>query len=312
MKEAMKRTGKFAVRKGKFILMLAGIVILALLIKKVGVNELLGIVRQMNPFYIVIALIPWLLTLVFGAYRLKHIVDSDLSYFEIFRIYCYGYLLNYASPIQGFGAGAKIAMLKMKNIKFSKSSASISSELAYDILFTAMISFIFFVYHLDFIVSQLRGVLNVKLFLLAAAIAVILLCAAFYFRKNAFVREFFSHLRGTFRLKRVMYIAPYTFFTWILPSIVIYLLFIAVNAKISLWIILGSISIGFILGLASFIPGGLGVRDAITAYIYSISGVPIGTTISVAIFNRIFTMATVLMVVFLIKVQERRIGKKAA
>src|SRR3989344_4402986 len=140
MREKIKKTGKFMLRKGKLTLMLIGVIILALLIRKAGIAELLGIIRQMNPFYVIIALIPWLLTLVFGAYRLKHIVDSKLSFFEIFRIYCYGYLLNYASPMQGFGAGAKIAMLKMKKVKFSKSSASISSELAYDILFTLIIS----------------------------------------------------------------------------------------------------------------------------------------------------------------------------
>ncbi|PIN86265.1 hypothetical protein COV19_05645 [Candidatus Woesearchaeota archaeon CG10_big_fil_rev_8_21_14_0_10_44_13] len=308
MKERLKRTGRIVVSKGKFVLMLAGILILGLLIKKVGVRELWDIIRGMNPFYVMLAVVPWVLTLFSGAYRLKHIVDSDLSFFEVFRIYIYGYLLNYASPIQGFGAGAKIAMLKMKKIKISRSSASVSSEIAYDIILTLVIASVFFLYHINFVVTQLDGMLNTKLFIAAGVIVVFVLVMMWFFRKNDFVREFFSHLRETFRLRRVRYIAPATFFSWILPAITIYLFFVAAGIKVSFWVVLGSICIGFILGLASFIPGGLGIRDAITAYIYSISGAPLETTISIAIFNRFFTIGTVLLMVLGIKVKEWRRG----
>lgn len=304
MKEKIKKTGKFAIAKGKFILMLVGILILALLIKKVGVGELLEIIKGMNPFYIVLAIVPWILTLVIGAYRLKKLVKADIGFFEMFRIYCYGYLLNYASPIQGFGAGAKIAMLKMKKVKISKSSASVGSEIGYDVLFTLAIVVVFFVYNLNFVAEQLKKVLNVNLIIAAAIIALVLLAAAWLLRKRQFVKEFFEHFFSSFRLKRMVKLMPATFFLWLLPACVIYLFFIAVNSPISYWIVLGSISAGFIFGLASFIPGGLGIRDAITAYLYSLSGIPIETTISIAIFNRFFTLGSVLIIVMVLKIYE--------
>lgn len=304
MKERLRKTGKFAIRKGKFILMLAGILILALLIKKVGLRELWEIVKGMNPAYVALALVPWILTLVVGAYRLKRLVKADISFFEIFRIYCYGYLLNYASPIQGFGAGAKIAMLKMKKVKISRSSASVSSEIGYDIMLTLAIVLIFFVYHLDFVAAQLKQVLNVKVLFAGIIIVIALLTAALFLRKHKFVREFFMHLAGSFRLRRMAKLMPATFFLWVLPATTIYFFFLAVNAPVSPWIVLGSICIGFIFGLASFIPGGLGIRDAITAYVYTLSGVSLHTTISVAIFNRFFTIMVVALVVVLLKVYE--------
>lgn len=306
IKKAAHRTGKFAISKGKFIMMFVGIAILVLLIQKVGLSELIGVWDSMNKFYVMLALVPWMLTLVFSAYRLKRIVNSDICFFDMFKIYIYGYLLNYASPIQGFGAGAKIAMLKMKNVKISRSSASVSSEIAYDILLTAVIAAIFFVYHINFLLTRLKGIVNTDLMLFGAAIILMFAIAAFILRKNRFVKEFSSHLLDSFSMKNMASIMPLTLFSWILPSLMIYLFFIAIGADVGFLVILGSLSISFILGLATFIPGGLGIRDAITAYICSISNVPIETTISIALFNRFFTIGTVLIMVVCIKIYELR------
>lgn len=302
MKESIKKTTRFAISKAKFVLMFVGLLILVLLIRKVGLNESIRIIKGMNPAYLIVALIPWVLTLVFGAYRLKRLVKADIGFYEMFRIYCYGYLLNYASPIQGFGAGAKIAMLRMKKVKISKSSASVGSEIAYDLIFTAVIVLIFFAYHFQFVYEQLKKVLNAELAVFGAAVIIAVLTAVFLLRKRVFFREFFEHMFDSFRIKDMLHLMPVTALLWILPSIVIYMFFIAAGSPISFWIVLGSISIGFIFGLATFVPGGLGVRDAITAYIYSVSGASINTTISIAIFNRVYTMATVLLIVVLIKV----------
>lgn len=304
MKDKIKKTGKFALRKGKFVLMLVGILILALLIKKVGVKELFDIISRMNPLYVLLALIPWILTLVFGAYRLKRIVKAKISSYEMFKIFCYGYLLNYASPIQGFGAGAKIAMLKMKKVKISKSSASVSSEIGYDIIFALAIVIIFFIYHLNFLVEQLRKALNMDLIIAAGIIFAVLLVIALSLRKKEFVKEFFEHFSASFRLKNMKRLMPATLFMWVLPSLSVYLFFIAVGSPIPYWIVLGSICVGFIFGLASLIPGGLGIRDAITAYVYSLSGISLETTISIAIFNRFFTILTVLLIIIILKVYE--------
>lgn len=309
MKEKIIKTGKFAFSKGKFVLMLVGILILLLLIRKVGLDELLAVWNSMNKFYVLLAVVPWVLTIIFGAWRLKKIVNSDIGFFEIFKIYSYGYLLNYASPIQGFGAGAKIAMLRMKKVKVSRSSASIGSEIAYDILVTLLISAIFFIYHIRFLAEQLNGLMNFKLMAIGAVIVIGLAVAAYILRKKEFVRDFFSHLIGSFSLKNMASIFPLTLIIWVLPAIVVYLLFAAAGAKIGLWVILSSLSIGFLLGLATFVPGGLGVRDAITAYIYSISDVPLDMTISIAIFNRFFTIGVVVLICIAINIINRA-GKK--
>lgn len=304
MKERIIKTGKFAFSKGKFVLMLAGIVILLLLIQKVGLDELLAVWNSMNKFYVLLAVIPWVLTIVFGAYRLKKIVNSDIGFFEIFKIYSYGYLLNYASPIQGFGAGAKIAMLRMKNVKISKSSASISSEIGYDIILTLVIAAAFLAYHLNFVKEQIGTLIDVRLIAVGFIIILAATIVLFLFRKKVFIKEFFSHILICFKPKNMLYIMPLTMLQWLLPSLVIWLFFIASGSPISLWIVIGSLAIGFILGMASFIPGGLGVRDAITAYIYTISSVSIEKAIAIAIFNRFFTIGSVLLIVIFIKISD--------
>ena len=304
MKERTKKTGRVIVSKLKFILMFVGILILALLIKKAGLTKLWGTIIGMSPFYIMLAVLPWVLTMVLGAYRLKKIVNSKISFFDIFKIYSYGYLLNYASPVQGFGAGAKIAMLKMKNVKISKSSASVSSEIVYDIMLTLVVIILFFIYHINFLLDQLSSIVNLKLFFAGILAVLVLLAAAWFLRKKEFVKEFLEHLTGTFGFKNMAYLMPLTFLIWLLPAVTIYIIFIAAKAPIGLWIALGSLSMGFIFGLASFIPGGLGVRDAIMAYVYSLSGVSLETTISVTVFFRFFTIGIVLLVVILIKLYE--------
>ena len=306
----MNNAKQFFLSKVKFVMMIVGIIILALLVRSIGWPQFVGVVHSFDLWIVALAAIPWLLTLCFGALRLKSLIRSHLTFLEVFRIFVYGYLLNYASAIQGIGAGAKVGLLKLKKISIGKSSASVGLEIVYDIIITLIISCVFFIYHIDFVLEKIKPLVNVTLFVVAALVLIIMIIALFITRKNMHVTEFITHFFSALRWSHLIRLLPLSLLLWILPSVMMILFFYAAGYPVTFWLALSAVSMSFILGLVSLIPGGLGVRDAILAYVYSLAGIPLEVTISIAVFNRVFTIGTVLGIIILIKGYDLATGNR--
>ncbi|HLC46531.1 MAG TPA: lysylphosphatidylglycerol synthase domain-containing protein [Candidatus Nanoarchaeia archaeon] len=296
----------------KFVMMFVGLMILALLFRRVGFSSFAEIISEMSVPMMILASVAWLFTLFLSAYRLKRIVRSEILSGEMFRIFLYGYLLNYASPIQGLGAGAKVGMLKKRNVSISRSSASVSSELLYDLLFAALISAIFFITHIDFIISAILPLMSAVTAAIAGAIILFAGFTLYRLRRNEDIISFFSHLFSNFSMKAFFRLLPLTMLLWLFPAFMIYAFFLGIGQPLSLWIALSAICFSFLLGLFTLIPGGLGVRDAITAYIYSLAGIPIDTAISIALFNRAFTIGIVGLIILFLKLHSFILSRKGA
>ena len=306
----MRRINKFLLQKLKFVMMLVGIIILALLVRSIGWSRLVDIVSGMSIPLVLLALLPWVITLALGAYRLKLLARTDIPLFDIFTIYIYSYLLNYASAIQGVGTGAKIGLLRMKKISIAKSSASISLEIFYDLLLTVLVSLVFFAYHITFVLEKIRPLVNTSLFVLAGILAAGACMLLFIMRKNPHVVEFMAHFMHAFTWKRFVRFFPITAVIWVMPSLMTLLFFKAAGFDVSFMLALSAVSLAFVLGLFSLIPGGLGVRDAIMAYVYLLSGIPLDITISISLFNRVFTIGVTFLIMCAIKLPEFLAGRK--
>jgi uncharacterized membrane protein YbhN (UPF0104 family) len=291
-------------QKLKFLLMLIGLLIIGGLLKTIGLSNFINTIKDMNPYLILLSLIPWFLALLFGAYRLKTILKENISIKDSLKIYFSGFLLNYASFVQGFGAGAKVIMLKRRKIPISKSTASISAELLYDIFLSAIVAVIFSIYHFNFVIEQTRNLFSsyYSFALILAIVALILLII--FLKKNEHMKEYLKYLKTNFNLKNMGTFLPITFLSWIMTSTAVFLFFRALGIDVSLWIILGGLTISFLLGLVSFIPGGLGVRDVIVSYIYSLAGISLETAISVALFSRVYGILSVSLFLIIIRFKK--------
>jgi uncharacterized membrane protein YbhN (UPF0104 family)/ubiquinone/menaquinone biosynthesis C-methylase UbiE len=294
------------IKKGlKFLLMLAGLLIIVVLLKTIGLSTFINNIKSMNPPLILLSLIPWFLALFFGAFRLKKILNENISMKDALQIYFSGFLLNYASFVQGFGAGAKVIMLKVKKVPIAKSTASVSSELLYDIFFSIIVAVIFSIYHLSFVIEQIKEITSSYLLFTLAIVAAVLILLIILLKNNSHVREYLKHIKTNFNLKNISLFLPITFLSWFMTSTTIFLFFKALNVNINIGIIMGGLTISFLLGLVSFIPGGLGVRDIIVSYIYSLAGVSLETAISVALFSRVYGIISVALFLFIINILKK-------
>ncbi|GAX62986.1 integral membrane protein [Candidatus Scalindua japonica] len=75
--------------------------------------------------------------------------------------------------------------------------------------------------------------------------------------------------------------------------------------------ILFATTAAFILGLISFVPGGLGVRDAISAFVLHLSGLEAEMAISITLINRVIGICTVLVILTMINLAKKLIPAKA-
>jgi uncharacterized membrane protein YbhN (UPF0104 family) len=225
-------------------------------------------------------------------------VNMDAKYLVLglcfLDIYLYGVILNYASAIQGLGIGAKMGLLKLNQVKVSKSAASISLEIIFDIIFAGSVFIIFTLSYHDLIVTKF-GSAN-RFFVLGLVAGILCIVGAIFLRKIDFFRHFLGHITEAFKMQRALSSFILTALIWLLGALLMYCLVLATGNQINFLIILYATSSAFILGLISFVPGGLGVRDAISAFVLNLSGLELNVSISVSLINRILSIITVLVI----------------
>jgi len=276
---------------------IAGLTILYLLIKKAGFENLLTTFVNLDAKYLMLGLFFWVLNLLVATYRFKAFCDIELPFKKLFDIYLYGVILNYASAIQGLGIGTKIGLLKLNKVKVPKSAASISLEIIFDILFAGSVFIIFTLIYYDLIATKF-GSAN-KFLILGLVAGILSLTGAMFLRKIDFFRNFLGHLIEAFKMQRAISSFILTASIWLLGALLMHCLVLATGNHINFPIVLFATSSAFILGLISFVPGGLGVRDAISAFVLSLAGLEFNLSISVSLITRILSVITVLVILMI-------------
>ena len=288
-------------------MIIIGVIIFAFFIKKIGVSDFLEIIKNINFLWILIALFLWIIHLLLVVYRFKSFmgIKKELSYYHVFKTYLQGFLLNYASAIQGIGIGAKIVLFKAHDIPVSKTSSSLTLEIIYDLAFSALFSLVFILFFrksfLSYFDSSIKSIVII-LIVLAAIIFIYVLLK----KKLTFLKEYFSHIKEHLIHKRNFTKATWlTIASWIIVLLVNFFVVMALGEIINPFIILGGLTIGMIIGMISFIPGGLGVREGVYGYVYSLSGVALNITLASAIVSRIISVGSVLLLLIIFEIVEK-------
>jgi len=290
---------------GKHFFFLIGIIIIVFLIKKAGVKHLITTVLTLSPVYLLLTIICWLGFLLLCAYRFKRCASLKLSNVKIFKIYLAGILLNYAAMVQGFGNIAKITLLKHNKVDVSQSTAGISLEMFYDIFFSVLYILVFAIFTQLNLFSLINVNGKVLIFIVfAAAVALLLFLIAV--RKTKFVKKYFKFFRKGIEPKKVPEILTVTILIWCCAALMFVFLFKAQNYSLNFSVCMLANASAFAFGLITFIPGGLGVREAVVGIVLHYYNVPVETCISIALFNRFLGVAVVSMLLFFISLLERK------
>ena len=205
-----------------------------------------------------------------------------------------GYLLNYASMIQGLGLGAKIGLLKGENVPVNRSLAGSIGEILLDILFTATVSAIFLLY---IGLGESKDLMLGKvLIIIPLGILCVIIGLYFFSKISSFGAKLMDNLKLAFTAKNLPVSILSTIGIWTIAGAGFYCMLIASGSpheSINPIFPFAAITVGFITGLISLVPGGLGVRDVTWAYVASMTGVPMEISGTAALLFRVISILTV-------------------
>jgi len=275
-----------AMRYIRPVLLIIAIGLLVYLIHRAGPKELLDIVLGLSPAWIAAALFFGLINLMLAALRYKSLAARELKYHQVFEVILASYLLNYASMVQGVGIGAKVGLMKGRRVPASRSLGGAGGEVVFDLLFTGLVAAVFAGY-VGWSKSGMDDLSPVVL-VAAAVVAVLFVAGMMLFAKvSGFGARMVDVLKGAFSLSRLPINIALTAGIWIAAAAGYYCMIRSAGAAVPLLLPLAALSVGFVAGLISLVPGGLGVRDLTWAYVCSTAGISITITGTAALINRL-------------------------
>lgn len=306
MENTAKRIEEYGLEKLKilkkrfgFIMFIIGLILLGFLIKNVGMHKFVDIFLTIPLKYLLYFTIVWIGVLIIGTLRLNILLHTDVGFFSLFKIYTYSFLLNYASVIQGIGIGAKIGMLKTKKVDISESVVGITSEIGYDIITAILIVVASVAYYGAGIILDTVKIVKKEVLIVPLLFLIIALIGLYILRKSKFVQQYIENIIKNITPKKIAMGIFLTLLMKIGGALILIILFTALKIKISFILVLFGTAIGFLVSLITFIPGGIGIRETIWAYVYTLSGIDISITSSVAVITRILSVLIVIIVVVL-------------
>jgi uncharacterized membrane protein YbhN (UPF0104 family) len=210
------------------------------------------------------------------------------------------------------GIGAQVGILKMKQISISRSFAGIGSEIFYDITFAILISSVGLLIYGRMIIKDFLKMINLNFFILPIILGIVILAIIYFLRKNKFIENFVKNILRSFSSKNLIKNSLITLGLYTASVAMAYFLYKSVGLSINPLLLLFAARLGYLLGLLSFIPGGLGVRDSVFGYICSLSGIPLHIALSISVIARFICLIVVIAMLLIVNIfkREQNIGTR--
>jgi len=263
----------------RFIL---GISILAILFLKIGVADIFNVVKDMNLYFLPIIIMLYFANLFFGSLNIMILMGHMKKRPLLHEIYSY-YMLSWAVGLFVPGRVGEVSLvyfLKKKKIPLGQGFLIFILDKFISVLFLAIISSIGFFMFFD---------IQTALWLLSMIISMLLVGGLLLFsafgrkgikkyilRKYAKKFKGFSQLLSFFLRKKFHFLLlnfVNTGLRWGVSAVIYYFAFMSFGKTLPLWLIF---LITCITSVMSFIPitiSGLGIRESVGVYLYSLQGI---------------------------------------
>ncbi|MBD3203422.1 flippase-like domain-containing protein [Candidatus Woesearchaeota archaeon] len=305
-------------RKLKF-LPLIGISILIFLIYKIGPEDILNKIIDINPFYLVLILLFYLLNLLsltFKWYIILKIQKINLRFIKVLKLYLIGLFYGIITPAKTGSVIRASYLISLIKEPFGKCVSGIIIERIMDL-------FVLFIYSLLGIIFFLNYLVDIKI--------IIFLFGFFIFMSLVILKENFNKLIFRFvytffipkklknksklifssfnksipPLQNLILPLMLTFINWIILSIPIYILFKSYSAAVPFVFVVLISSIGNVVSLIPITVGGLGTKEAAWIYLFSIFNIEPEIVISVSLINLFLGNILMSILGFLIALKEK-------
>jgi uncharacterized membrane protein YbhN (UPF0104 family) len=271
----------------RYALLAVAVSILFYMISKVGFGQIVQHLSTMHPGWLLLTFVFMAANICFATLRFRCLIMSNLSFGYFLEVFLASFLLNYAAMVQGLGLGAKMGMLKTRQVPISHSSAGIWLEICLDILVCSSIIAIFLFIQIGPGIESMI-VFAIPLMIVAAASLSLLVVRRFPGRIEL-ADQFLTAFREVSSVPRLSLALLYTIGIWISTGVGLYCILNAFQAGAStdLGLSILAMTSGFLTGLVSLVPGGIGVRELTWSYVVSQGGYPLELASLAAILYRI-------------------------
>ncbi|MCX6767200.1 MAG: lysylphosphatidylglycerol synthase transmembrane domain-containing protein [Candidatus Micrarchaeota archaeon] len=261
-------------RRAKLLAAIASLVLLVLLFSQINLGELASALSKADARLLVAAVAVETISLGLRTKRWKILLDEKtrIRFATLFPIQCAGLSLSNFSPGK-MADPVKVLFLKPMGVKYSFSLLTVVWERIFDlfVLFSAAL--------------LIASIVSTELAYAAFAAAVLLAAAGVTLHKKlAAVLAFFSRFRmlaflkkaraHKFRKRTLAAALAATFVIWALDFSAMWLAFKAVGIGLDYLLLAGASSAAVIIGVITFLPGGLGSTDVSLLFLLSLSGYP--------------------------------------
>jgi len=279
-------------------LLLIGILVLLLAIILSRPGQIIEIILDVNLFYLLLAV-----GLIFIAYlvqTLRFLVlmrhhDNRLGFFNTFIVLMSSIYFNLITPAGAGDVFARPYILKrLYKTDFKDAFSTVFFERFSDLIILLIVTLGFmWIYILK---------LNLMLYLLLVFLGILLSLLLFkYLRKiTGFIPQrvmkyvdYVLKIR-TIPISSILISSIFTLLNFILIISIIYMILLSLNVVPTI-VMIGLFLMSFLIGLLSFIPGGLGVLDASVAGLYHMNGFDGSLGMSIALLNRFLYLSTSLV-----------------
>lgn len=293
-------------KRNNFFTKFIGVILFILVLLKIDLTRLWQIFTNSNKLIILFTLVIvfplMLLTKVMRWNYIKRIQKINFSLLDSFHIYVIGLSLGTVTPGK-FGEFFKVFYLTKSGYSAGRSFVSVFLDKFVDLLLLmliAIIGILYFImfYKLDFLNLLLIALSLLILFFLCLNKRVMRKGIRFLFRylvprKSQKIRRYFiDFYRYIILISFTQYciIFCYTLINWLLYFFIAYLLAISLGIAISFIFLLFAMSLSCLLNLLPISVSGIGVRDVLLIFLFSLAGIGKESAIAFSILILIFLL----------------------
>ena len=290
----------------RYVLVAASLTVLFYLISQVGLKQVFLHLSKMHLGWLSATFTCMVLVLCFATLRYRCLIATKLPFTALLEVILASFVLNYAAMVQGLGLGAKVAMLKTRQVPVSYSSAGIWLEICLDILVCSAIVVVLLLTMFESSTNSFVLVAIPLIFIAAVSLVFFIL------HRNpgrfAIVDQFIAAFREVSSVSRLSSALMYTIGIWMSGAGGFYCLLNALQSGVAadLGLSVLAITSGFLTGLVSMVPGGIGVRELTWSYVVSQGGYPLELAGLAAILNRLFSILTVSVMLFALSLTKTK------
>lgn len=293
--------------KYNWIAIVVSLILLIILLLYSNIFKIFNLLLRANPFFIFIGFLLWFVGAITRSLRWKFLLKTckiNLSLKDSMHVYIPSLFLSNVSPGKVGDVLRSVLLKGMKRKSISKSLPSVFVERILDLCILISISLIgtfllsktlFIPLILSILIYSIVFIMGVFILISPKRTRFVLSKLTFVFlvkRIKSKLYKFSNNLSKSFikykDFKTLTIGLVYTFLVWLIEGVILLVAFKTIGISLSIWLTMFVISVSILFGVISFLPGGLGVNEAISIILLTHYNLTPSQVMAAMLFDRFY------------------------